>query len=333
MRIAAFRPTEMPESFRVYCDGLISEFEGLSCRVVCFEHPDAKPSDADVIWDPRAGGGNPPPAGLCGLPQPLVVAVHGVAPMAIPITEYFGDWRGRVRGLVANRRKKAAWNRLRGEYAAVVTGTELSKRSIVEVLPIDPEQIAVCHYGVDHQTFRPGAALPKGGYLLHVSNDEPRKNVDRICAAHGQLPSAWRLPLKLKLPFHTRRESGRDIEIIRTRLADDELARLYQGALGFVFPSLYEGFGLPILEAMACGCPVITSRDDACAEVAGESAITVDPRSVAELRDAMQSLLDDDLRSRLKAAGLRRAGQFSWAASAACHLAVFEKAAREWCAG
>jgi glycosyltransferase involved in cell wall biosynthesis len=99
-----------------------------------------------------------------------------------------------------------------------------------------------------------------------------------------------------------------------TGFVDDQaLPRLYSGADIFVYPSLYEGFGLPVLEAMACGAPVITSNVSSMPEVAGGAALLVDPCSTAELADAMLRLAgDEQLRGQLRAKGMERAGQFSW---------------------
>jgi glycosyltransferase involved in cell wall biosynthesis len=100
-------------------------------------------------------------------------------------------------------------------------------------------------------------------------------------------------------------------------VSDEALAGLYRGALGLVFPSLYEGFGLPVVEAMACGTPVITSTTTALPEIAGDAAILVDPLSINEIAEALSRLHDDmELRLRLRVAGLRRAPQFNWASVA-----------------
>jgi glycosyltransferase involved in cell wall biosynthesis len=324
MQIAVYLPDGLPESFCTYSDNVIRELRALGCDVFPFQDPRHTPEQADVVWDPRSGGGSEPIVELCRLAIPLVITVHGVAPMAMPLREYFHTWHASLRGWRANRRKCAAWRRAAGGYAAIITVSEFSKRTIARALPIPAHLINPCHNALDHRVFRPAAMAKPGSYLLHISNDEPRKNVDRICRAYLELPSASRPPLVLKLPGNSRRTFGADIQVLRERLAHNDLAALYQGALAFVFPSLYEGFGLPILEAMACGCPVITANDNACAEVAADAALTVDPRSVTAIRAAMQTLCDDSAtRARLSQAGLRHATKFSWETSARCHLRVF----------
>jgi glycosyltransferase involved in cell wall biosynthesis len=102
---------------------------------------------------------------------------------------------------------------------------------------------------------------------------------------------------------------------------------LYSGATVFVFPSLYEGFGLPVLEAMACGVPVVTSNVSATAEVAGDAAMLVDPLSEGYIAEGMRRLLrDEDLRSELRERGLARASTFSWRRAADETVAVYERA-------
>lgn len=112
---------------------------------------------------------------------------------------------------------------------------------------------------------------------------------------------------------------------------DDTLAALYSGARGFIYPSLYEGFGLPVLEAMASGCPVICSNAASLPEVAGDAALLVDPHAPADLAAAMERVAQDDaVRRQLIAEGLSRAKEFSWARTAKKTLTVFEKAIAEY---
>lgn len=298
----------------------------LGTTVIKFDSASAVPAGVDAIWDPRAGGGNAPIKALCGLTAPLLVTLHGVAPMAIPLREYYGSLRQQYRGWRLNNKKIAAWRRAKGSYGAVVTVSESSRESILDALPIDPSSISWCHNAVNHAQFTANAALAQADYFLHVSNDEPRKNVERICQAYRELPREGRPRLVLKLPADSTRSSEDGIEVINTRLDDAQLLSLYHNALAFVFPSTFEGFGLPIVEAMASGCPVITSNTHACGEVAADAALVVDPASTEALKDAMQSLSSDTaLRASLRLAGLERAQMFRWSNAAQHYQSVFQR--------
>jgi glycosyltransferase involved in cell wall biosynthesis len=111
---------------------------------------------------------------------------------------------------------------------------------------------------------------------------------------------------------------------------DEDLPALYSGAAAFAFPSLYEGFGLPVLEAMACGAPVVTSNVSATAEVAGDAALLVDPRGVDALGDALGRVLADGaLRQELRQRGFERARQFSWERTARETLLLYERVAAQ----
>lgn len=103
------------------------------------------------------------------------------------------------------------------------------------------------------------------------------------------------------------------VRLISEGLSSTELATWYRGGMGFIFPSLHETFGIPILEAMACGCPVITSNDSACPDVAGDSVLFVNPHSIDDITNAMKRLIEDDS---LRQKGLARSRQFTWRKSA-----------------
>ena len=116
--------------------------------------------------------------------------------------------------------------------------------------------------------------------------------------------------------------------LIDTGLNAAELATWYRGALAFLFPSLHETFGMPILEAMACGCPVLTSNTTACPEVAGQAALLIDPRDEKALRDGLERLIfDESLRNKLAKLGLAHAARFDWQTGADRHIEVLRQVA------
>ena len=203
---------------------------------------------------------------------------------------------------------------------------------------LDPARVRVVPWGVAPGRVSPAAAeaarlrhgLP-ARFALWVGTLEPRKNLDRLVAAVGRVPG---LPLAVVGPAGWNLD-GRDVlaplgdRAHRLGPVDDaELAALYRAATVFVFPSLLEGFGLPVLEAMAQGTPVVTSAGTATAEAAGEAAVLVDPLDVDDLAAAVTSVLEDPaLARRLSEQGLRRVGERSWAATAAGYAAAFREAA------
>jgi len=201
--------------------------------------------------------------------------------------------------------------------ARVLTVSERTKRDLVELYGVDPERIVVAPNGVD-SVFHPGDA-PGDSYLLLVGAVQRRKNP--LAAADA----AAELGMKLVVAGPDRdahlvralRQRGADV---RGYVTKEELARLYRGAAALVMPSHYEGFGLPVVEAMASGTPVVAAPDEALQEVAGDAAVFVEPRRLAEgVRQALAT------RERLVGAGLQRAAAFSWDETARRTLAVYRE--------
>jgi glycosyltransferase involved in cell wall biosynthesis len=197
---------------------------------------------------------------------------------------------------------------------------------------IDPARATVAHCGVDGDAFRPRpqaevAAFRRshgleGPYLMMVGSRiqingykngahlldalrgmEPRSDLTLLCVGGEPKPPTVRM-------------GRRRIPVRRVDLSDDDLARAYSGAEALVYPSLYEGFGMPPAEAMASGCPVITTDHGSLREVVGDAALLVSGRDAGALRAALQEVRDPATRARLRAAGLERAGMFRWDAMA-----------------
>lgn len=230
----------------------------------------------------------------------------------------------------------------------VLTISESSKRDIVGRYGVPASRVDVAHLGVDHRQFHPrqdgttpgaspwGCAWP---YVLAVGNVQPRKNLSRLLGAFARarkkspdLPH--RLLLVGKDAFRHREVTARihaldlDDWVHRTGyVAADQLASLYRGAAVFCYPSLYEGFGLPVVEAMASGTPVIASNNSSIPEVASGSAILVDPEDEESIADALVEVLTSaDKRGTLSMLGVERARQFNWEATARAVVASFEAA-------
>jgi glycosyltransferase involved in cell wall biosynthesis len=196
-------------------------------------------------------------------------------------------------------------------------------------------RMTVVHHGVDHQAFWPGDFVPEQRrYFLGVGNTRPYKNMVTAvrafasCAArhkHVRLVIAGRGDSVASLrPLADRLGVGRRVDFVGP-LEHADLLALLHGATALIFPSLVEGFGLPVLEAMSAGCPVIGSRIPTVLEVAGDAALACDPAKPDEFGEAMARLLaDDTLRRDLVLRGCERAARFSWERCAAETLAVYQ---------
>jgi glycosyltransferase involved in cell wall biosynthesis len=174
-----------------------------------------------------------------------------------------------------------------------------------------------------------------GPYVLYVGALTARKNVPRLLQAYARLrtwSTTWSLVIagarncKSAPIFRAVQELGLQEHVHFTAfVADEDLPALYNGADLFAFPSLYEGFGLPVMEAMACGTPVVTANTSSLPEVAGNAALLVDPYDVRAIAGAMRRVLEDgDLAQELRERGLARAAQFSWERTARATVTVYE---------
>ncbi len=243
------------------------------------------------------------------------------------------------------RTRRTAWRARK-----VITISEFSARDIAELYGLPLDRIAVIPCGVSND-FRPqrdpaefGAlrrriGLPDAPFILFVGGADPRKNHQaavRAFAARADELKGRQLVLvgdsvhRFGNMARTIAQCGLEGRVICPgRLPIDDIARLYSHADLFVFPSLYEGFGMPVIEAMACGAPVVTSNRTALPEVAGEAALLVNPESDEELAEAMVRVLRDaSLRGALRKKGFERARQFTWARAAQQTLAVYREVCR-----
>ena len=227
--------------------------------------------------------------------------------------------------------------RLLGNVDRIFTVSRYTRRELLAWAGLEPERV-VCIYNGVSDVFRdpPGSEIAEPQepgsqpYVLYVGNRRGYKNIDRLIsgfARSGLRSKGYALwltgdPDDAGRASAEREGIGEHLRYLGT-IDDSTLARIYRGARALAFVSLYEGFGLPLVEAMASACPVLTSDTTALAEIAGDAALTVDPLSIDAIAAGLERVcLDEPLRTRLRAAGLKRSAQFTWDSAAAQYWQV-----------
>ncbi len=274
-------------------------------------------------------------------PCKVVCTIHDLAFEHLPETFKRRSWM-QLRMTVRHTAKRAT---------RIITVSEYSRRDIAKTYGIPAERITVT-YEAAPPHFQPVTSEKElqrvkqtygieGAYLLSVGSIQPRKNLTRLIASYSRLlakNAARKLP-KLVLvgkrawlygeTLKAIQDMGlRDSVILTGYVPESDLPALYSGALCFIYPSYFEGFGLPPLEAMKCGAPVIVGDRTSLPEVVGNAAMMVDPFDIDALAFAIEKLIDDsDYRSYLRVQGLERAKKFSWHSTAKQTLEVYKQAA------
>jgi glycosyltransferase involved in cell wall biosynthesis len=285
-------------------------------------------ADLDLVHAPSPAAVPPP-----GRRQALVVTVHDVAFRLFP-QMYPPAWRTLFRMGLRRASRHAD---------AIITVSRHTATDLARLTRVDPKRVHVVPSAIalpagqsDPEPALRRLKVPRP-YLLFAGTLEPRKNLVRLVRAYRR--AALRVPHALVLagPLGWRSQRlhrelaipGRGRVMLTGRVTAPELDALYRGADAFCYPSLYEGFGLPVLEAMARGVPVVTSTASSLPEVAGDAAILVDPRSVRDLAEAIeQALTDREEAERLGTIGRDRAARFTWDRTARQTLGVYEAVRR-----
>lgn len=244
------------------------------------------------------------------LPVPTVVTLHDVQHLDLP----------RMFSRAERAFRKLAYDRAARRADAVVVPSAFVRDRAVERLGLDPQRVAVIHHGVAHDVFHPGD-VERGPFLLYPARTWPHKNHARLLEAFAMLrPDRPDLRLVLTGRGTERLAGPAGVEALGA-VPHARLVDLYQRAQCVVFPSLYEGFGAPPLEAMSCGTPVASSNAGSLAEVCGDAAVLFDPEDPGAIAAAVTEALS---RSHdLSARGLDRAARFTWEASAERHENVY----------
>jgi glycosyltransferase involved in cell wall biosynthesis len=275
-------------------------------------------------------------------PCPLVATIHDLAPFRVP-KKY--SWARMFYGRVIARR-------LARRQDAIIAISENTARDIREFFDVPPGRVRVIHNSVEHDRFFPGSREEaraemarrhqlRTPFFLYVARlEHPAKNHVRLISAFNQFKTATRSDWQLVFggsdwhgaeAIHAAARLSPFASDIRFLgfVADEELPDLYRAAETFVYPSLYEGFGMPPLEAMACGCPVICSTRGSLGEVVGEAAAIIEPEETASMTQQLALLASDPrVRERLRDAGLAQAKKFDWNRTAVETLSLYAGLAR-----
>ena len=263
-------------------------------------------------------------------PCKTVVTIHDLAFLRFPET-FKSLHRQRLVWFTRNAVRRAD---------RIIAISESTKRDLRELLGAPDERIDVVHHGVDHGLFRPDVApaVRTTPYILSVGTLQPRKNYAMLIRAFKRLCERRREPIELLIAgqhgwmwegieTETRKQPFADRIKLLGYVEDPQLPALYHGAALVAMPSLYEGFGLPLLEAMACGAPLVASNASCFPEVVGDAAVTLDPLDEDAWMNTMNELLDDSAkREALGRKGLERARLFTWEQTAQQTLYVYRKA-------
>jgi glycosyltransferase involved in cell wall biosynthesis len=274
-------------------------------------------------------------------PCPVVTTIHDLSFEHLPET-FKRRSRAQLRLTVRRTARKAA---------LILTLSEFSRRDIIETYAVDPERVIVTPAAAPTH-FKPIASATElekvrerygigANYLLSLGSIQPRKNLTRLIEALLWLRTA-RPDDELPQLIIAGKRGWLDDEVFRAAQQDsvkecikfvgyvpeEDLPALYSGAMCFVYPSYFEGFGLPVLEAMQCGAPVIVGNQTSLPEVAGDAALLFDPFDTRALGEAIAKVIDHpNYRAELRARGLKRAAEFSWIAAANLTLKAYERAA------
>jgi glycosyltransferase involved in cell wall biosynthesis len=245
-------------------------------------------------------------------------------------------------GMTRHLNRWVPWSVARADH--VIAVSEATRQDLIELYGTSPEKISVLYHGVttdfkpikDRNTLtavRQKYGLSNRPFILSLGTVQPRKNYRRLVQAFAQLDPLYTLVIAGRKGWGVEGILA-DVEKLGLAervhfpdfVADDDLPALYSAASLFAYPSLYEGFGLPVLEAMACGTPVVASKRSSLPEVVGEAGLLVDPLDVTAIADAMaQVLADEDLHQRLSQSGHRQAAKFSWGETAAKLVELYQE--------
>lgn len=323
MKIGIWNPKHTATSVQIYTDNVVEHLQSFGNEICYFGKDDELP-DVDIIWDSTCTGAQYPNRKILNSAIPWIVTVHGASNLSLPLKYNFNSISDKLKGLYINFKRRTMWSWYKYKVEHIITVSKYAKEELINYLNFTPSFISVIYHGYDDNLFyRQSGAKP---YLLHVSVYQPKKNVERIIEAYQSIKDENKLPLVIVCPNYPTVIDDKKITLITTHVERKQIAKYMKEAYTFIFPSIHESFGMPLVEAMACGVPVITSKTTACAEIVANAGILVNPLSSVEIKNAIiKIMLNKKLHDDLAANSLERAKNFSWEKCARLHEEIFKR--------
>ena len=325
MIIAVYKPKDLPISINIYIENVIANTNTDEISFVYFNSPTRIPKECSVIWDPQVAGGYPPAINKSHTDKKIVITIHGLALFSIKLSEQTKSKFKATRLLYERQIIKHLWRKYKNDYHKIITVSEYSRNEIVKHLGFSTEKVNTIYHGVDNKRFTPGYSSSKD-YFLHISSYQAKKNIERLVKAYTKVVSNEEvLPLVIISNNCPIKSNNPKLIIINKKVSSDEIARYMKSAYGFMFPSLHETFGMPLVEAMSSGVPVVTSNSTSCREIVDNNGLLINPRSIQEISESFLELsFNKKLRDKFVGKGLDRAKDFSWVKCANEHVKIFK---------
>ncbi|NDU80027.1 MAG: glycosyltransferase family 4 protein [Ferrovum sp.] len=283
----------LPMSLRRYYFTLQKHLEITGILLIPYADGATTPDGADLVWDP-----------FCGWPigpiwpdddpvLPKIITFHGTAAFSMPAVDFWGNLESAVENEQFVGQRLKHWLSEATNITTAIVPSAFARWELAQCIGVPAGRIHVVGHGVDSGVFEPVGRVEEQIGFLHVSAWQPKKNLLRIIDAYSMLLEETRPQLMLIVPqlSPSRLPTISGIRIITESQSSSSLAAFYRGALVLVFPSLHETFGMPVLEAMACGCPVITAKGSALEEIYAGAALLVDAKNISEISDAMARII------------------------------------------
>jgi len=324
MKIGVWVPNKYLNSVRIYYEQVSKRLAEMGVELLPISNQGELPLDVDLYWDPTCTGGKNPHRKFIKRKKPLVATVHGASNFALPHHYTFMGRKQQVKGYWINLKRKFLWFFFRNNIEGIITVSDFAKEEITKELRLPKQKIQAIYHGYDQKVFFP-IDDRKGDYLFHVSVFQPVKNLDMLLQAYQKADANKKLPLVVVVPFYPDKIDIEGVTLINYAISHEEVAHYMQHARAFFLPSIRESFGLPLVEAMACGTPVVTSKGSACEEVVSDHGILCDAHLLEDWVSAIESISsDNELWNKLSEKAKLRSKKFSWDKTSELHYDFFK---------